>query len=591
MLLDVFDTEIQKGIKSVNLLVVGAGGIGCELLKTLVLTGFKKIKIIDLDTIDVSNLNRQLLFRREHIGQSKADVAKQAVLQLRPDAEIESFRGLIQDSQFHSEWFKQFDVVLNALDNTEARRHVNRICIAMNIPLIEAGSAGYNGQVFCIKKNETVCYDCEVKPHQKSYPVCSIRQMPSKPEHCIAWAKLLFELFFGEENDKHMLSDLKLLLETPKSNDEIIEYGEKLFTYVFQTEIKKLLEMEDIWIGKPKPRPLAFIVNPKEESPFENKKNAPSYQKSSILSLKKSLTLGENIHLYQSAFNILYLKRNKTKECIQFDKEDVSSMNFVAAVANLRMYNFNMPLMSRWDIQSIAGAIIPAIASTNAIVAGLQVVQLLHILHHQLFPSVNNLTLRDSKAKHVWVNPCAMGSDSLHRGDVLLAEKLEPPNKRCFVCQETHIFIYLHKLSVWTLSHFVSTVIKKGIGCNHPSIDVESKNIYDDEETPENASWLAQCNASLLQWNINDGCFLTVTDFSQGDFQCTVVVKENPSLNEEEYPDLFYLTSTEPLDLNQKKRSLVEKEDTVLIISSPKRLKVRKSAENFNNPIDIEEIH
>ena len=54
--------------------MVGAGGIGCELLKTLVLSGFEDIEMIDLDTIDVSNLNRQFLFRKRHVGMSKAKV-------------------------------------------------------------------------------------------------------------------------------------------------------------------------------------------------------------------------------------------------------------------------------------------------------------------------------------------------------------------------------------------------------------------------------------------------------------------------------------------------------------------------------------
>ena len=77
-------------ISASNILVVGAGGIGCELLKTLALTGFKRLHVIDLDTIDVSNLNRQFLFRKHHVGQGKAAVAAEAVRRFRPDVQITS---------------------------------------------------------------------------------------------------------------------------------------------------------------------------------------------------------------------------------------------------------------------------------------------------------------------------------------------------------------------------------------------------------------------------------------------------------------------------------------------------------------------
>jgi len=64
----VFESSLQKSISDSKILVVGAGGIGCELLKNIVLTGFRNIEVIDLDTIDVSNLNRQCLFQKQHGG-------------------------------------------------------------------------------------------------------------------------------------------------------------------------------------------------------------------------------------------------------------------------------------------------------------------------------------------------------------------------------------------------------------------------------------------------------------------------------------------------------------------------------------------
>ena len=95
----VLESSLQKAINESKILVVGAGGIGCELLKNIVLTGnfiyyysqilkvsspigFKNIEVIDLDTIDVSNLNRQFLFQKQHVGKSKSTCAREAALRL-----------------------------------------------------------------------------------------------------------------------------------------------------------------------------------------------------------------------------------------------------------------------------------------------------------------------------------------------------------------------------------------------------------------------------------------------------------------------------------------------------------------------------
>lgn len=89
--------------------------------------------------------------------------------------------------------FKRFNIVLNALDNKAARNHVNRMCLTANVPLIESGTAGYDGQVELIKKGDTQCYECTAKGSQKSYPGCTIRKTPSETIHCIVWAKHLFK--------------------------------------------------------------------------------------------------------------------------------------------------------------------------------------------------------------------------------------------------------------------------------------------------------------------------------------------------------------------------------------------------------------
>lgn len=120
----VFEPLLQQKISESKILVVGAGGIGCEVLKNLVMSGFSDIEIvsesilinfnichgsywheffffrllslqIDLDTIDVSNLNRQFLFHKEHVGKSKAEVARESALAFNPKVEIKAYHDSI----------------------------------------------------------------------------------------------------------------------------------------------------------------------------------------------------------------------------------------------------------------------------------------------------------------------------------------------------------------------------------------------------------------------------------------------------------------------------------------------------------------
>ena len=180
------------------------------------LSGFRNVEIIDLDTIDVSNLNRQFLFRSQHVGMPKCVVASEAALAMVPpltegveskEAKYIPHHGNVCDnSKFNVPYIQQFALVLNALDNVAARRRVNRLCLAANVPLVEAGTAGYLGQVTVIDKaSGTECYECQAKPTQKVYPICTIRSTPSQPVHCIVWAKELYKLCFGPKIEDSML--------------------------------------------------------------------------------------------------------------------------------------------------------------------------------------------------------------------------------------------------------------------------------------------------------------------------------------------------------------------------------------------------
>ena len=114
----VMPASLADKVNASKLLMVGAGGIGCELLKNLVLSGFKDITVIDLDTIDVTNLNRQFLFHKQHVGMSKSKGARESALKfVGGDADIKALHGSVMTPEYGVNFFKQFTVVLNALDN------------------------------------------------------------------------------------------------------------------------------------------------------------------------------------------------------------------------------------------------------------------------------------------------------------------------------------------------------------------------------------------------------------------------------------------------------------------------------------------
>ncbi len=115
----------------------------------------------------------------------------------------------IKDHTFGPEFFAKFTLVLNALDNLAARRHVNRICLAAGVPLIESGTAGYLGQVSVHVKGVTECYECQPKPPAKTYATCTIRNNPTSPIHCIVWAKFLFGRLFGKRDDQNAVTELE----------------------------------------------------------------------------------------------------------------------------------------------------------------------------------------------------------------------------------------------------------------------------------------------------------------------------------------------------------------------------------------------
>ncbi|KAL8108712.1 hypothetical protein AgCh_024979 [Apium graveolens] len=539
-----------SAIKGKKVLMVGAGGIGCELLKTLALSGFQDIHIIDMDTIEVSNLNRQFLFRKIHVGQSKAKVARDAVLRFRPQISITPYHANVKDPDFSVDFFKQFHVVLNGLDNLDARRHVNRLCLAADVPLVESGTTGFLGQVTVHVKSKTECYECQPKPAPKTYPVCTITSTPSKFVHCIVWAKdLVFSKLFGNKNQENDLNvrsgDASSSSEhsedvfVRKTDEDIDQYGRRVYDHVFGYNIEMALSNEETWRNRNRPRP---IYIPDVLSAALTRQNGiVEYTKTADDPLSVSAMFGlglknpqevwslvENSRVFLEALKLFFLKREQEVGNLSFDKDDQLAVEFVAAAANIRASSFGIPLHSLFEAKGIAGNIVHAVATTNAIIAGLIVIEAIKVL------------LNDTS--NYRMTYCLE-----HPSRKMLLMPVEPfePNKNCYVCSETPLLLEIntHRSK---LRDIVEKIVKARLGMSLPLVMHGAALLYevgDDLDEAMIANYTANLDKVLseLPSSITGGTVLTVEDLQQ-ELSCNINIKHREEFDEEKEPDGMILS-------------------------------------------------
>ena len=158
ILLEGWDIEAQEKLKLANVLMIGAGGIGCTSAELLARAGVGKITIIDADTIEISNLQRQIAFTSNDLGHYKAEVLAKHLQNINPHIQV-NYQNSRFDESNADELVQHQDVVLDGCDNFTTRYLVNAVCKKHQVPLISASAIGFEGQLFMVE-SDSACYEC-----------------------------------------------------------------------------------------------------------------------------------------------------------------------------------------------------------------------------------------------------------------------------------------------------------------------------------------------------------------------------------------------------------------------------------------------
>lgn len=165
--------EGQKKILNSKVIFMGAGGLSSAALLYLAASGVGNIGILDYDKVTLSNLHRQIIFNTEDIGTAKVLAAKERISKLNPEIKITIFEDRLNESNVY-ELIKDFDLVIDGLDNFSDKFLINDACIKSNKKLIHGGVIGYEGQILTVIPQHSACLRCYLpKPPEDTHQNCN----------------------------------------------------------------------------------------------------------------------------------------------------------------------------------------------------------------------------------------------------------------------------------------------------------------------------------------------------------------------------------------------------------------------------------
>ncbi|MBV2127610.1 molybdopterin-synthase adenylyltransferase MoeB [Arsukibacterium indicum] len=160
VMLPALDFRGQEALLASNVLLIGMGGLGCAAAPYLVASGIGSITLVDDDTIDHSNLQRQILYREADIGQSKVQQAAASLRQLNSEIEIQALQQRLSEDDLAT-LVPQYSLVLDCTDNLTTRNAINAACVKAKVPLVSGAAIRLEGQVASFSmQGDGACYHC-----------------------------------------------------------------------------------------------------------------------------------------------------------------------------------------------------------------------------------------------------------------------------------------------------------------------------------------------------------------------------------------------------------------------------------------------
>ena len=443
---NILGKDLLAKLQKTSSFVIGAGAIGCELIKLLGMLGLKNICLTDMDNIEKSNLSRQFLFNDNDIHKSKSKTAAAKIKLLNKDCDVTAFENKVcsdTENIFNEAFFSNIDIILNALDNVEARLYVDQQAIKYLKPLIDSGTLGTKGNVQVVIPHMTESYGSQKDPDEKNgIPICTIKSFPYKPEHTIQWSRELFEQElsliptylkkFQDDNEILKLNegDIKIMIKLLyKYNnfrlceESFVDVLNNIFYENYIYSINELLEKhkddKDI-TGKNLPSIFNFdelrcLYEDFMVCGFQLLNQIFNTSFACDISLIRTRTplLDLNYTQIMDRYDINFIKdiissfKHITVNSLEFDKDNdgLKHVDMIVLLSNMRNKQYNINQVDKYTTRKISGNIIPALITTTAIVAGFQILEFIKLVKYNK-TSADNLEIYKNRFVNTSINYC-----------------------------------------------------------------------------------------------------------------------------------------------------------------------------------------